>query len=128
MTVRKRDKSIKIRVTDEELAKLNANKGRAELARWLRELGLSGGAGRQDVVKHELPPDVVRILAGVGGNLNQLARRINIEAQARPVDLQLCAVELLTQLAATERALNSVREHLVRSKQIGSSKQNSISG
>lgn len=108
----KRTKSIKIRVTESELEQLNANKGRAELARWLREVGLSGGVGRQDVVRHELPPEVVRILAGIGGNLNQLARHINTEAKAGSLDLRLHSVELLAQLAATERALAAVREIL----------------
>ncbi len=114
MATEKRTKSIKIRVTDAELEKLNANKGRAELARWLREVGLSGGVGRQDVVRHELPSEVVRVLAGIGGNLNQLARHINTEAKAGTLDLRLHAVELLTQLTATERALNAVRELIRR--------------
>ena len=110
----KRTKSIKIRVTESELEQLNANKGRAELARWLREIGLEGGGGRQQVVKHQLPPEVVRILAGIGGNLNQLARHINTEAKAGSLDLRLCAVELLAQLTATERALTAIRELLRR--------------
>lgn len=114
MTVRKRDKSIKIRVTDEELAKLNANKGRAELARWLRELGLDGGSGRQDIVKHQLPPEVVRILAGIGANLNQLARHVNTAAKTGQGDVLTVVTELLLQLSATERALNAVREVLRR--------------
>lgn len=112
----KRTKSIKIRVTESELEQLHANKGRAELARWLREIGLSGGVGRQDVVHHELPPEVVRVLAGIGGNLNQLARHVNTEAKAGTLDLRLCAVELLAQLTATERALTAIRELLRRDR------------
>src|SRR5690625_409100 len=114
MTTEKRTKSIKIRVTDAELAKLNANKGRAELARWLREVGLSGGVGRQEVVRHELPPEVVRILAGIGGKLNELARHVNTAGKACRRHLRLCAVELLAQLTATERALTAVRELIRR--------------
>ena len=114
MSTEKRTKSIKIRVTESELEKLHANKGRAELARWLREIGLSGGGGRQTIVRHELPPEVVRLLAGIGGNLNQLARHVNTEAKAGTLDLNLCAVELLAQLTATERALNAVRELIRR--------------
>lgn len=110
----KRTRSIKIRVTDAEFEQLNANKGRAELARWLRELGLENEVGRREVVHHQLPPEVVRILAGIGGNLNQLARHINIEAKTGSLDLRLCAIELLAQLAATERALTAVREFIRR--------------
>lgn len=116
MTTEKRMKSIKIRVTDAELARLNANKGRSELARWLREIGLEGGGGRQDVVRHELPPELVRVLAGIGGNLNQLARHINTAAKAGTGDALMVSVELMTQLTATERALNAVREVLRRDR------------
>lgn len=114
MTTEKRIKSIKLRVTEEEFDKLNANKGRAELARWLRELGLEGSGGRQHVVHHQLPPEVVRNLAGIGANLNQLARHLNIEAYAGTLDIRLSVIELMTQLAATERALNAVRELIRR--------------
>lgn len=108
----KRTKSVKIRVTETELAQLNANKGRAELARWLREIGLEGGGGRQHVVTHQLPPEVIRTLAGIGSNLNQLARHLNTEAKTGSLDVRLHSVELLVQLAATERALAAVREIL----------------
>lgn len=107
-----RNKSIKIRVSDSELAQLNANKSRAELARWLRELGLQQTTSTAHVVKHQLPPEVVRLLAGIGANLNQLARHINTEAKAGSLDLKLVAVGLLAQLTATERALDAVRSHL----------------
>lgn len=110
----KRTKSIKIRVTEGELERLHANKGRAELARWLREIGLEGGGGQQEVIRHELPPEVVRVLAGIGGNLNQLAHQVNLEAQMGTLDLRMCAVELLTQLTATERALDALRELIRR--------------
>lgn len=91
---------------------MNANKGRAELARWLRELGLAGNGGRQDIIKHQLPPEVVRILAGIGANLNQIARHINTAAKSGRGDTLTVATELLIQLAATERALDAVREVL----------------
>lgn len=114
MTVRKRDKSIKIRVTDEELAKLNANKGRAELARWLREIGLEGGGGRQDIVKHQLPVESVRVLAGIGSNLNQIARHLNTTAKSQNASQLVDRLELIGQLKATQVALDSVREYLSR--------------
>lgn len=110
MLVNKRTKSIKIRLSEKELEQLNALKGRAELARWLREIGLEGGAGRHEVITHALPPEVVRLLAGIGGNLNQLAKHINGLAKNSTLDLRICSIELMIQLAATERALNAVRE------------------
>lgn len=113
----KRTKWVKIRVTESELSQLHANKGRAELARWLREMGLDIGNGKRQVVKHQLPPELVRVLAGIGGNLNQLARHVNVMSKAGTGDATLIAVELMTQLTATERALNAVREVLRRDEQ-----------
>lgn len=110
----KRTKSIKIRVTDAEFEQLNANKGRAELARWLRELGLESGAGRREIVHHQLPPEVVRNLAGIGANLNQIARILNTKVKAGAGSESLTNLDLMTQLVATERALNSVRELIRR--------------
>jgi len=110
----KRTKWVKIRVTESELAELHANKGRAELARWLREMGLDVDNGKRQVVRHDLPPELVRVLAGIGGNLNQLARHVNTMAKAGTGDATLVAVELMTQLTATERALNAVRDVLRR--------------
>lgn len=107
-----RNKSIKIRVSEDELAQLQAKKGRAELARWLREVGLSESSGKQHVVKHELPPEVVRILAGIGANLNQVARTLNTQAKQGSLDVRLCATDLLVELVATERALTAIREFL----------------
>ena len=64
------------------------------------------------MVKHQLPPELVRTLAGIGSNLNQIARQINTASKAGRGDALLVATELLTQLTATERALNAVREVL----------------
>lgn len=110
----KRLKSVKIRLTETELNTLNANKGRAELARWLRELGLESGAGRREIVHHQLPPEVVRNLAGIGANLNQIARILNTKVKAGAGSESLTNLDLMTQLVATERALNSVRELIRR--------------
>jgi hypothetical protein len=109
--IEKRERSIKIRVTDSELARLNERKGRAELARWLRELGLTSG-GKTKKITHELPPEVVRILAGIGGNLNQISRNVNMAAKAGRLDLAQGLLPLMSQLRSTEKALDLVREFL----------------
>lgn len=110
----KRTKSIKIRVTETELNTLNANKGRAELARWLRELGLDNGAGRREIIHHELPPEVVRNLAGIGANLNQISRILNTRMKTGSGAADVRLLEIMTQLVATERALDAVRELIRR--------------
>lgn len=74
MTDAKRTKSIKIRVTDEELSKLRERCPAGELAPWLRELGLGQKRPRR---AERVDPALLRQLAGVGNLLNQIARRIN---------------------------------------------------
>lgn len=107
----KRNRSIKIRVSDDELERLNARKARPELARWLRELGLSSG-GKTQKITHELPPEVVRILSGIGSNLNQISRNINMAQKADRLDLSQGLLPLMSQLRSTEKALDLVRKFL----------------
>lgn len=86
-----RDKSIKIRVTADELAKLNAQKTGSELARWMRETCLGNATTRGRVP--DADPALLRALAGIGNNLNQIAKRVNTPAipvaDAVPVVVEL---------------------------------------
>lgn len=108
----RRTESIKIRLTPAEHARLNEIKGRPELARWIRELALSGGGGKQEVITHVLPPDLVRVMAGIGNNLNQVAKVLNQQAKHSDLDLKKESLSLMLQLQATEQALNELREIL----------------
>ena len=108
----RRTESIKIRLTPAEHARLNAIKGRPELARWIRELALNGGGGKQEVITHVLPPDLVRVMAGIGNNLNQVAKVLNQQAKHSDFDLKKESLSLMLQLQATEQALNELREIL----------------
>lgn len=108
----RRTESIKIRLTPAEHARLNEIKGRPELARWIRELALSGGGGKQEVITHVLSPDLVRVMAGIGNNLNQVAKVLNQQAKHSDLDLKKESLSLMLQLQATEQALNELREIL----------------
>ena len=108
----RRTESIKIRLTPAEHARLNEIKGRPELARWIRELALNGGGGKQEVITHVLPPDLVRVMAGIGNNLNQVAKVLNQQAKHSDLDLKKESLSLMLQLQATEQALNELREIL----------------
>ena len=113
-----RNKTIIIRCTEEEHAQLLANKERVELARWLRELGLNQSefSRKQGRKSQRLPPEVLRFMAGVGNNLNQLAKQVNTAAKVNEFS-SIDTIALLTQLAATERALIGLREYLKRGKE-----------
>lgn len=85
----KRTKSIKIRLTEQEHSDLLANKGKKELATWLRELGLGAKA------RPKYDPDLVRQVARIGTNLNQIAKAVNQSASlGSPIDKAKIALEL----------------------------------
>ena len=108
----KRTESIKIRLTPGERARLDEIKARPELARWIRELALSGQGGRSHVVKHSLPIELTRVISGIGNNLNQMARIMNQQAKEDNLDLKQDALSIMLQLQATEEALNQLWESL----------------
>lgn len=86
----KRDKSIKIRVTPDELEELQVRKEGAELATWVRELALGQSKPRRTVAS--VSPDLLRSLASIGNNINQIARQCNTNMSA--VDYVAVLVEL----------------------------------
>ncbi len=67
----KRPKVVKLRVNDVELAELRSRCDRPQLAEWLRDLGLEQ---KQRRPVPTADPALLRQLAAIGNNLNQLAR------------------------------------------------------
>ncbi len=70
----KRIREVKIRLTDNEWQSLQQRKTKS-LAGWLRDLGLGAMPIRQ------ADPELIRHLARIGSNLNQIARHTNTEKQ-----------------------------------------------
>ena len=99
----KRTKSVKIRLTDDERQQLDQLKVGAELATWMRETCLGKKTKRRNA---PLPvdPDLLRKLASLGNNMNQIARQCNTKLQ--PSD----AIEILVRLDAIETILNKTRD------------------
>ena len=106
MTPAKRERVIKIRVTDEEFARLKGLSGDERLAEWMRSqcLGHDKAAARRRTPVPKADPALLRQIAGIGNNLNQIARRIN----ASPLTT-LDKVEYLAALAAVARELEGLR-------------------
>jgi hypothetical protein len=103
----KREKIIKIRVSDEEFATLKMHCNRPELAVWMRESCLNPGQG--DLVEDlkgpvKVDPELLRQLASIGNNLNQIARKINTDAWG-PAD----RVAILAGMTSIERELAALR-------------------
>lgn len=107
-----RKKVIKIRVTDEEYVTLSNAKTVGRLATWMRDICMLAAVpdkkrGKAPATPPPADPAVLRQLAGIGGNLNQVARALNrYEVSA------LDKVKLLAQLAALERATLELKEVL----------------
>lgn len=95
-----RDKTIKVRATEEELSALRERSDRPRLAEWLRELGL-GQRKRRPIATAD--PALLRALSAHGALLNQIARRVN--SQTTGID----AVLLLSELRSMEQALEQIR-------------------
>lgn len=86
----KRTNSIKIRVNDDELKKLQELKQQDSLAAWMRELAL----GVRPIKMAD--PNLVRELGRIGSNLNQIAKYANIQNKLDAEILQgINRIELL---------------------------------
>ena len=103
----KREKIIKIRVSPEELETLKFNSTKVQLAEWMRETCLN--PGQVDLVRdlaqpEPVDPALLRALAGIGNNMNQIARRINTGEWD-----SLDVVQIVAALGAIERELSELR-------------------
>ncbi len=103
----KREKIIKVRVTPEEHETLKHLSTKVQLAEWMRESCLNYGQG--DLVaraKGPLPvdPELLRQLAGIGNNMNQIGRKVNA-GEWGPSD----RIQIIAALAAIERELAELR-------------------
>lgn len=95
MTKPKRTKEIKIRLTEQEYqALLDRKKG--ELAVWIRTTCLDQDIPEPKKVK-TADPELLRQLAKIGGNLNQIAKATNTEqARGDIINLLRVTAELAT--------------------------------
>ncbi|WP_341589979.1 MobC family plasmid mobilization relaxosome protein [Neisseria gonorrhoeae] len=95
---------------------MTRQKTHPNLARYIRERVLEDGkASDKKTVKFQFPPEVVRVLAGMGNNLNQIAKALNTAAKVGTLG-NVEALKATTELAALERFLNSLRDFLAKEK------------
>lgn len=115
----KRTKQLIIRVSPTEFETLTQQKTHPNLARYIRERALaSGRASESKTAKFKIAPEVVRVLAGMGNNLNQIAKTLNTAAKIGTLG-KVETVQATAELAALERALNSLRDFLAKEKNGG---------
>ena len=100
---KKRQKEIKIRCSDEEYQELQQRCTKLRLAEWMRETCLGTSAKRAPPAP-TVAPELLRQLAGIGNNLNQIARVVNSGAVDRAA--------IMGALVSIERQLDAIRaEH-----------------
>lgn len=104
-----KDKKIQIRMTADEKAQIMERSQDADISTFLRELGLGHDPKIPDqkpkVVIHAVDPELVRHVARIGNNINQIAKNLNL---TKEVDLSVF-VEIQTIKQALENELERVR-------------------
>lgn len=99
----KREKVIKIRTTESEYQALREKSKKPKLAEWMREHCLDARTPRANKVP-EVSPALLRQLAGMGNNLNQIARAIHSQAWD-PID----RIHIVSALQCIEQELALLR-------------------
>ena len=88
MAKRSRDKMITFWVTEDELAKINANMeklGTSNLSAYLRKMAIDGYVLRLDLPEFR---EMISLLRRCSGNLNQIAKRANESGRIYETDLK----------------------------------------
>lgn len=104
----KRTRFLGVRVTDEEYAKLLDRCEGKQLAAWMRQTCLDEKPARTGKLP-TLSPALLRQLAGMGNNLNQIARKVNAGGNSGHDRVQLVAA-LMAIDAGLERLRHAVME------------------
>lgn len=103
-----RNRYVQIRLTDEEFSQLKKRAGNLGTSTFLRQLGLGEQVTPPKVkarkIIHAADPELVRHVAWIGNNINQIARHLNAGGQLdNDVLLALISIqsELETQISRT---------------------------
>lgn len=91
----KRAREIKIRLSNDEHAKLMARKNQRSLAGWIRDFCLTQNQTTGNKVILELDPIIRRQLIGISTNINQMSRHINYQ-KLSPMVTATMLIELQT--------------------------------
>ena len=99
----RRTKFIGIRLTDDEHDELQRRKSQPRLAQWMREYCLAAEVPKSDQVTR-IDPALLRQLAGIGHNINQMARAVH-RGKWETID----QVKMLTHLETIAREMKRLK-------------------
>ena len=105
MNKQTRIKIIKIRVSEEEFLSLKQRQVGDSLAGWMRQICLNRPVeptSKVTRIVHTADPELIRQVAKIGGNLNQLAYHANVQKHL------LTRTQMLASLANIESQVNSL--------------------
>ena len=98
-----RNRYVQIRLTDEELSKLKIRAGEMGTSTFLRQLGLGEPVkppkAKARKIIHAADPELVRHVAWIGNNINQIARHLNAGGQLDN-DVLLALISIQSELEA----------------------------
>jgi len=100
----KRTKRVEIQFTEEEYLLLLKRKTKARLAEWVRETCLGSELNKKVKPVPKVDPALLVALSKIGGNLNQIARHLNMD---RTLSAQE-KVKTLLELASIEQSLGEL--------------------
>jgi len=100
----KRTKKIEIRVNKTEYEQLLQRKTKVHLAEWVRETCLGSDLSKKTKPVPKVDPALLVALVKIGGNLNQIARHLNMD---RTLSAQE-KVKALLELASIEQSLGEL--------------------
>jgi len=104
----KRTRFLGVRVTEQEYQQLQERCDGRQLAAWMRETCLDTRPARSSRLP-SIDPALLRQLAGMGNNLNQIARKINGGQWSGADRVQVVAM-LMAIDAGLERLRHAVRD------------------
>ena len=102
MEKQKRSRSITVWLTDDEYKILHDKKTQSRIGAWVRDTCLGVESKKRKYKPVE--PALLRELASIGNNVNQIAKHTNIEALGSGVD----NVRLLIELSLIREQLNEL--------------------
>jgi len=102
--MKKRTKRVEVQFTEAEYEQLLERKTKARLAEWVRETCLESELSKKARPVPKVDPALLVALSKIGGNLNQIARHLNID---RTLSAQE-KVRTLLELASIEQSLGEL--------------------
>lgn len=113
-----RNKTLLLRLTEDEHSELMRRKTKARLAEWIRETCLSDSVEvRQPVkgvVEKTIPPKLAIEFSKIGSNLNQLAKAMNIAVRySDEPELKKVAEKVCIHVIEMEQHLDDIRTYIL---------------